>query len=70
MVVGWCKADLSSSCCNRYTLTFVESCQGVKRGDRILQIGAGSGLKCGVNIWKVGVNTWCNWILIENQGAA
>ncbi|MEW5303445.1 MAG: hypothetical protein WDW36_006135 [Sanguina aurantia] len=41
-----------SSSTTWYTMAFVESCQGVKRGDRVLQVGVGSGLKCGVNIWK------------------
>ncbi|KAG1670362.1 hypothetical protein FOA52_000122 [Chlamydomonas sp. UWO 241] len=41
-----------SSSSTWYTLGYVESVRGVKRGDRIMQIGVGSGIKCGVNIWQ------------------
>ncbi len=37
-----------------YTLAAVETTSGVSRGERVLQIGVGSGIKCGVNVWKVG----------------
>lgn len=39
--------------CPRYTLSFIEAVRGVNRGDKVLQIGVGSGIKCGVNVWKV-----------------
>ncbi|KAG1672776.1 hypothetical protein FOA52_002764 [Chlamydomonas sp. UWO 241] len=41
-----------SSSSTWYTLGYVESVRGVKRGDRVMQIGVGSGIKCGVNIWQ------------------
>ncbi|KAG1679934.1 hypothetical protein FOA52_006998 [Chlamydomonas sp. UWO 241] len=41
-----------SSSTTWYTLGYVESVRGVKRGDRVMQIGVGSGIKCGVNIWQ------------------
>jgi hypothetical protein len=28
--------------------------RGVRKGDMVLQVGVGSGIKCGVNVWKVG----------------
>ncbi|KAF8071135.1 CUT1 [Scenedesmus sp. PABB004] len=40
-----------SSSTTWYTLGFVESVRGVRRGERLLQIGVGSGIKCGVNVW-------------------
>lgn len=36
----------------RYTLGFIESVYGVRRGERVLQVGVGSGIKCGVNVWR------------------
>ncbi len=36
-----------------YTLAAVESLRGVRKGDKVLQIGVGSGIKVGVNVWKV-----------------
>lgn len=41
-----------SSSTTWYTLAAVETTRGVSRGDRVLQIGVGSGIKCGVNVWK------------------
>jgi len=40
-----------SSSSTWYTLGYVESVLGVKKGARILQVGVGSGVKCGVNVW-------------------
>lgn len=42
-----------SSSTTWYTLGYVESVRGVKRGDKVLQVGVGSGIKCGVNVWQV-----------------
>lgn len=42
-----------SSSTTWYTLSFIESVRGVRAGDKVLQIGVGSGIKCGVNVWKV-----------------
>eukprot|EP00882_Tetradesmus_deserticola_P000731 GHRQ01000798.1.p1 GENE.GHRQ01000798.1~~GHRQ01000798.1.p1 ORF type:complete len:504 (+),score=238.10 GHRQ01000798.1:145-1656(+) len=41
-----------SSSTTWYTLGYVESVRGAKKGDRLLQIGVGSGIKCGVNVWQ------------------
>jgi hypothetical protein len=30
----------------------VETLQGVRKGERVLQIGVGSGVKCGVAVWR------------------
>ncbi len=43
-----------SSSTTWYTLGAVESLRGVARGQRVLQVGVGSGIKCGVCVWKVG----------------
>ena len=44
--------SLPSPTC-RYALSFIESVRGVRRGDKVLQVGVGSGIKVGVNVWKV-----------------
>jgi hypothetical protein len=41
-----------SSSTTWYTLGWVESVRGAKKGDLLLQIGVGSGIKCGVNVWR------------------
>ncbi|KAG2441061.1 hypothetical protein HXX76_003914 [Chlamydomonas incerta] len=41
-----------SSSTTWYTLAHVETVSGVRRGERVLQVGVGSGIKCGVNVWK------------------
>jgi len=35
-----------------YTLANIETVRGVKAGDKLLQVGVGSGIKCGVTVWK------------------
>lgn len=35
-----------------YSLGYVESVEGVRRGAKLLQIGVGSGVKCGLNVWQ------------------
>jgi 3-oxoacyl-[acyl-carrier-protein] synthase III len=42
-----------SSSTTWYTLGFIESMRGVRKGDTVLQVGVGSGVKCGINVWKV-----------------
>jgi 3-ketoacyl-CoA synthase len=42
-----------SSSTTWYTLGYVESVRGVRAGQRVLQVGVGSGVKCGVNVWQV-----------------
>ncbi|GLC33182.1 Chitin synthase, class 2 [Pleodorina starrii] len=41
-----------SSSTTWYTLACVESLRGVRKGDKVLQIGVGSGIKVGVNQWR------------------
>ncbi|GLC50089.1 hypothetical protein PLESTB_000341000 [Pleodorina starrii] len=41
-----------SSSTTWYTLAFVETTAGLKAGERVMQVGVGSGIKCGVNVWK------------------
>ena len=42
-----------SSSTTWYALSYIETAQGVAAGDKVLQIGVGSGIKCGVNVWQV-----------------
>lgn len=39
-------------CGCRYILANIETTRGVKRGDRIWQIGFGSGFKCNSAVWR------------------
>jgi 3-ketoacyl-CoA synthase len=41
-----------SSSSTWYALSFIESMRGVKKGDRVLQVGIGSGCKAGINMWE------------------
>lgn len=41
-----------SSSTTWYTLAYIEATRGVLQGDRVLQVGVGSGIKCGVNVWQ------------------
>ena len=36
----------------RYVLAYMESFEGVRRGDRIWQMGFGSGFKCNSAVWR------------------
>ena len=42
-----------SSSTTWYALSYIETVQGVAAGDKVLQIGVGSGIKCGVNVWQM-----------------
>lgn len=35
-----------------YALAHAESSKGIKRGEKVMQIGMGAGIKAGVNVWK------------------
>ncbi|GMH45598.1 hypothetical protein BSKO_13555 [Bryopsis sp. KO-2023] len=35
-----------------YSLAYIESCQKVKKGDIVWQVGFGSGFKCNSSVWK------------------
>lgn len=39
-------------CVCRYVLAFIESCKGVRKGDRVWQLGFGSGFKCNSAVWR------------------
>lgn len=49
--VLWNYGNVSSST-TWYTLSNIESLRGVEKGDTIMQVGVGSGVKCGVNLWR------------------
>lgn len=42
----------TSSSTTWYSIAYLESQEMVKKGHRIMQVGAGGGMKGGVNIWK------------------
>ncbi|KAL6763254.1 FAE1/Type III polyketide synthase-like protein-domain-containing protein [Haematococcus lacustris] len=35
-----------------YSMAYIETCQGVKKNQRVLQLGVGGGMKAGVNVWR------------------
>lgn len=35
-----------------YSLGYIESCQGVKKGEIVWQVGFGSGFKCNSSVWR------------------
>ena len=37
--------------CGRYAWSYVETFQGVKKGDRVWQLAFGSGFKCCSAVW-------------------
>ncbi len=41
---------------------YTESCDNIKKGQTILQLGVGGGVKAGCNIWKVISQTGCPWM--------
>jgi 3-ketoacyl-CoA synthase len=42
----------TSSASTWYTWAYVESCESVAKGERVLQIGVGGGMKSGVGYWR------------------
>lgn len=42
----------TSSASTWYTWAYVESCEAVTKGERVLQIGVGGGMKSGVGYWR------------------
>ena len=42
----------TSSSSTWYVLSYIETIDGVKKGDTVLQLGVGAGVKCGVNVYK------------------
>ena len=47
-----------SSSSTWYAMGYLESVRGVKKGEKLLQIGVGSGVKCGVNVWQGVKDIW------------
>ena len=39
-------------CTHRYAWSYVETLQGVKRGDHLWQLAFGSGFKCNSAVWR------------------
>ncbi|KAJ9525632.1 FAE1/Type III polyketide synthase-like protein-domain-containing protein [Haematococcus lacustris] len=35
-----------------YSMAYIETCQGVLKNQRVLQLGVGGGMKAGVNVWR------------------
>ncbi|GLC40215.1 3-ketoacyl-CoA synthase 11 [Pleodorina starrii] len=42
----------TSSSTTWYALGYTEACEGVKRGERVFQLGVGGGMKGGCNVWR------------------
>ncbi len=38
--------------CSRYVMAYMESTGAVHKGERVMQIGMGGGMKAGVNVWR------------------
>jgi len=47
-----------SSSSTWYAMGYLESVRGVRKGQKLLQIGVGSGIKCGVNVWQAVRDVW------------
>ncbi|KAF5830397.1 FAE1/Type III polyketide synthase-like protein-domain-containing protein [Dunaliella salina] len=49
-----CLRDYGNTSCSTtwYSMAYIESQMGVKKGERVLQLGVGGGTKAGVNCWK------------------
>jgi 3-ketoacyl-CoA synthase len=46
--------DFGNTSCSTtwYVLGFLETAEGIKRGQTVMQIGMGGGMKAGVNVWR------------------
>ncbi|KAF6265202.1 FAE1/Type III polyketide synthase-like protein-domain-containing protein [Scenedesmus sp. NREL 46B-D3] len=46
--------DYGNTSCSTtwYVMAYMESCEKVTKGQRILQVGMGGGMKAGVNVWR------------------
>eukprot|EP00983_Pelagomonas_calceolata_P037741 1136484-Pelagomonas_calceolata.AAC.8 len=51
-----CPSGNVSSSTTWYTLGYIETVRGVQKNDTVLQVGVGSGIKCGVNYWQGGLH--------------
>ena len=47
-----------SSSSTWYAMGYLESVRGIRKGEKLLQIGVGSGIKCGVNVWQAVRDVW------------
>ncbi|GBF90942.1 hypothetical protein Rsub_03797 [Raphidocelis subcapitata] len=46
--------DYGNTSCSTtwYVLGYMETCQGIGRGETVMQIGMGGGMKAGINVWR------------------
>lgn len=46
--------DFGNTSCSTtwYVLAYLETCEDVRRGQTVMQVGIGGGMKAGVNIWR------------------
>ena len=50
--VGEAEVLIAVNVCGRYILSNIEHFSGVRRGDRIWQLGFGGGFKCNSAVWR------------------
>jgi hypothetical protein len=65
VVLSPCRYGNVSSSSIWYVLAYIETFRGVAAGDRVWQLGFGSGFKCNSAVWKA--NRWA--VLLRFQGS-